>query len=286
MADIHTRMAELRDIIPEKDLDSPRLYRFLISTPGMKGDGLDIPIDSWDLSRFRKHPNVLVNHDIFDLPIGRAENVWTDDAGLWADVRFSNSYPKAVEVRNLIDEGILSSTSVNFRPHNVDRSTGQPERTELVELSIVSVPEDADVMMARSMWGWHGQAWQSVLPPGNYPVTGIGDIELLRAYTSDRTVDPFHDLPKLDFSALLKKIQASDNNSPDMGEMELTFRDALRDIREMAGQLSQLGATDATTREAQDTIVALRVLLRIDEPAETDAPEPDYSELLALIGAH
>ena len=152
MDHIYTRMAELDSV--RQDAQERNLYRFLISTPGIKGDGLDIPINTWDLSRFQKHPNVLVNHNIMELPIGRAENVWTDDTGLWADVRFSNSNPRAIEVRGLIDEGILSSTSVNFRPHNVDRKTGQPERTELVELSIVSVPEDADVLMARSMWPW------------------------------------------------------------------------------------------------------------------------------------
>lgn len=248
MADIYTRQAELTDV--RQDAEQRNIYRFLVSTPGKKGDGLDIPVESWDLSRFTKHPNVLLNHNIMELPIGRAEKVWTDETGLWADVRFSNSNPKALEVRGLIDEGILSSTSVNFRPHDVDRQTGQPERTELVELSIVSVPEDADVLMARSMWHFENQI----------------DHEAI-------------------IEAILTKINAPDNDTPDMGELELEFRDALRNVRHLAGQLSQLGVSDESTRETQDAIVALRVLLRIDEPNETDAQETDYSDLLALIGA-
>ena len=130
--------------------DGKQTYRFLVSTPGRKGDGMDIPVEAWDLDRYRRHPNVLLNHDIHSLPIGRGERVWTDRRGLWADIRFSDSSPVAREVVSLIEEGILSSTSVNFRPHDVDRRTGRVGRAELIEISMVSVPEDASVLIQRA----------------------------------------------------------------------------------------------------------------------------------------
>ena len=130
--------------------DGKQTYRFLVSTPGRKGDGMDIPVEAWDLARYRQHPGVLLNHNIMELPIGRAERVWTDDTGLWADIRFSDSSPVAREVVSLIEEGILSSTSVNFRPHDVDRRTGRVGRAELIEISMVSVPEDASVLLQRA----------------------------------------------------------------------------------------------------------------------------------------
>lgn len=247
MVETFTRIAGLDSVRQEGEHN---LYRFLISTPGMKGDGLDIPVDSWDLSRFQKHPNVLINHDIFSLPVGTAENVWTDDTGLWADVRFSNSYGPARDVRGLIDEGILSSTSVNFRPHDVDRQTGKPERTELVELSIVSVPEDADVMMARSMW----KTWAPV--------------EL--------------QTPRLSVSAIWDELK-----NADIGELEWHLRDSLGDVRALLSRIGETGLSDDLKRDAQDTIVALRVLM--DLPGDDDNVEEqdvviDLSQFPNLTG--
>ena len=253
MTETFTRLAELDSV--RQDQQERNIYRFRISTPGMKGDGLDIPLDSWDLSRFTKHPNVLLNHNIMELPIGRAENVWTTEDGLWADVRFSGTNPKALEVRGLIDEGIMSSTSVNFRPHNVDRQTGQPERTELVELSIVSVPEDADVMMARSMWG------------------AFAPVETVNMAT-----------PRLSVQTIWDTIKEAD-----IADLEWHMKDSLGDVRALAGRVSGLGLSDDLQREVQDTIVALRVLFDTQEESiELDADEVitiDLSKYPALTGA-
>ena len=131
-------------------IDGKETYRFLVSTPGRKGDNLDIPVEAWDLERYRRHPGVLLNHDVHSLPIGRSERIWTDRRGLWADIRFSDSSPVGREVVSLIEEGILESTSVNFRTHDVDRQTGRVGRAELIEISMVSVPEDASVLLQRA----------------------------------------------------------------------------------------------------------------------------------------
>ena len=247
MEQLHTRMAGLSE--RRIDDDDRAIYRYRISTPGLKGDGLDLPNESWDLERFRKHPTVLYNHDIRNmLPIGRAERVWMEDDGLWADVLLDVDDPEAARIAGKIDRGFLSGISVNFRPHNVNRQTKRPERTEMMELSIVSVPEDADVMMARSMMPYY-----------------VGN-------------------PRLSVQAIWEEIKAAD-----IADLELHMKDSLGDVRALAGRISELSTSDDLDREIQDTIVALRVLCQRNHddkqpPAEDAVITIDLSQFPALTG--
>ncbi len=139
----YQRQAALVEQLPGSD---PARFRFLASTTALQADGMAIPSQAWDLSRYRRHGPVLLNHRLDSLPIGRAERVWTDPRGLWADIVLDEHDPTAAQVAGKIRRGYITGVSVNFRVHKRQGST--VERCELVEISVVSVPEDAGVELA------------------------------------------------------------------------------------------------------------------------------------------
>lgn len=136
----YQRQASLVEQLPGSD---PARFRFLASTPDLQADGWAIPPEAWDLTRFLRHPMILLNHRIDSLPIGRATSVWTTSKGLWMDVELDPEDPIAVKITSKIRRGYISGVSVNFRVKQNKGST--VTRCELIECSIVSIGEDAGV---------------------------------------------------------------------------------------------------------------------------------------------
>ena len=101
------------------------------------------------LTNYRKNPIVLFNHQT-GLPIARAERIGLDDSGrLTARAEFPSAgiSSDSDRIYGLIKEGILNAASVSLKPvKSVPIDLEKPfggrryEETELLELSIVSVP--------------------------------------------------------------------------------------------------------------------------------------------------
>jgi HK97 family phage prohead protease len=127
------------------------LFTFVGSTPKVDRAGDSIkPV--WDLEAYRRNPVFLYQHDHDALPIGRAENVYLDGDALKFDIRFvpGDIYPHAETVRRMYEEGFMSAVSVGFRPlaSSLNDSGGVDfAASELLELSAVSVPCNADALL-------------------------------------------------------------------------------------------------------------------------------------------
>lgn len=123
--------------------------RFVASTEGVKRDGHDLRADDWDLSRYRSNPVILWSHGLLsDIPpIGRAE-VSIEDRRLMADVTFDQNDPFARMVEAKYRSGFMSGVSVNW---DTDRTT---KKNELIEISAVPIPLDADALIQRTQRGY------------------------------------------------------------------------------------------------------------------------------------
>lgn len=102
----------------------------------------------WILENFLKNPVILLNHNSWSLPIGKALRVEPSDDGLIFDIQLSKTYEKAKEVMGLIKEGIMNAWSVGFIviEGQVPGSDYTINRMELLELSAVTIPANPNAL--------------------------------------------------------------------------------------------------------------------------------------------
>ncbi|MFO0607276.1 MAG: HK97 family phage prohead protease [Polyangiales bacterium] len=108
----------------------------------------------WQLDAYAANPVVLYAHECDELPIGKAENVRVESGQLLATLRFVSGdvNPKAEQVWQLIQEGVLRAVSVGFIPHTyrwekqADREVLVLTDNELVEISVVPVPANPEAL--------------------------------------------------------------------------------------------------------------------------------------------
>lgn len=95
----------------------------------------------WNLKNFKNNPVLLYMHD-HTKPIGKATRVWLDKSGASPMLKFKGFISDATEelkgYRKLVEDGILNSFSVGFRPLEMDGN--EITKAELFEISLVSVP--------------------------------------------------------------------------------------------------------------------------------------------------
>lgn len=110
--------------------------------------------NGWDLKNFKKNPILLWMHD-HTKPLGKATRVWLDKSGSKPILMFKGVISDATDYGKaaiqLMEEGILNSFSVGFRPLEIDGNT--ITKSELFEISLVSVPAnpEARLLAAKSL---------------------------------------------------------------------------------------------------------------------------------------
>lgn len=111
-----------------------------------------VKADGWSLKNFKNNPILLWMHD-HTKPLGKASRVWVDKTA--SQLKFKGMISDATEwgraALQLIDEGILNSFSVGFRPLEMDGNT--ITKAELFEISLVTVPAnpEARLLAAKSL---------------------------------------------------------------------------------------------------------------------------------------
>lgn len=102
----------------------------------------------WDLKNFKKNPILLYMHD-HTKPIGKATRVWLDKTGAKPLLKFKGYISDATEelkgYKRLMEDGILNSFSVGFRPLEMDGN--EITKSELFEISLVSVPANPEARL-------------------------------------------------------------------------------------------------------------------------------------------
>jgi HK97 family phage prohead protease len=127
------------------------VYTFTGSTDTVDRVG-DVVEQNWDLENYKKNPVLLYAHDYSQLPIGRT-NPYMDQGKLKFDVEFvpKEIYPFAGTVEAMVELGFLNAVSVGFKPLDMDGT--RIKRSELLELSIVPIPANAEALIERKGMG-------------------------------------------------------------------------------------------------------------------------------------
>jgi HK97 family phage prohead protease len=122
------------------------IYEFIASTSSVDRQGDSIDQNGWELENFQKNPVILFAHNYSELPIAKAVEVIKGESTLTIRIKFASeeANPKAQQVKNLVDEGILNTTSVGFIQK--ERNGNIITKAELLEVSIVPVPANAEAL--------------------------------------------------------------------------------------------------------------------------------------------
>ena len=162
-------MAENQDNILRRQIDNVefrrideenRMVEFVASTSAVDSYGTVLPVDKWDLSRFRKNGVIGYQHDLYygsdpDNVIGRGEAFVEEDA-LMVRIYFEPAElnKRADKIFRKIQFGSISAVSVGFQP-NAAGHWGRKEDGEdpeiyyyngqtLLEVSVVNIPSNPD----------------------------------------------------------------------------------------------------------------------------------------------
>ena len=130
--------------------ESPIRFVASSATPDRVGDRV-FP-KGMDLANFEKNPIVLFNHE-HESPIGTAR-VWVEGEKLLMEPVFSDASETARETAALVRQGVLKAVSIGFMPLEVEPNDSggfDITKSELLEVSIVSVPMNPEAIRVKSM---------------------------------------------------------------------------------------------------------------------------------------
>lgn len=159
----------LQDVYVEvKEVDDKeRTITAIGSKEFVDRDGDIVKIDGINLKNYKKNPVVLLNHNYHDFPIAKAvgRKAWKEDNRLMFKIQFApdDSNPKSDIAYKLYKGGYMSAFSIGFIPNfeKVEYPEKHPKgarrifhESELLEISAVSVPANAEALMAGVNKAW------------------------------------------------------------------------------------------------------------------------------------
>jgi HK97 family phage prohead protease len=144
----------------DKASKSDDLLSFVASDESPDRHGDIVRAAGWDLKQYRRNPIVLFGHD-HSLPVGVTRKLGLEKSQLLAGIKLANEGTSEFidTLRRLVDQQIVRAVSVGFRvtaeptyirdPKN-DRVVGlEFNGTELLEISLVTVPANANALSAK-----------------------------------------------------------------------------------------------------------------------------------------
>ena len=137
--------------------DGNREFVATISTDDVDRDGDIIDPKGIDLKNYKDNPIILLQHEAWDLPIGKATTIqkFTNGgrSGIMAKGLIAEGTQRAEEAFSLMQQGILSKTSIGFgivdsrEPTDEERKSKKGlkrviTKSEMYEFSIVAIPSN------------------------------------------------------------------------------------------------------------------------------------------------
>ena len=110
----------------------------------------DIVHQDFDLKGFKKNPVFLDSHNYGSIEsiIGKVSKVSVKDGKLQGDIEFATQNPRGALAAYLAEGGFLNTTSIGFIPREFN-DKGEILKSELLEVSAVSVPANADAQFEK-----------------------------------------------------------------------------------------------------------------------------------------
>jgi len=110
--------------------------------------GFRTDVDGIDLTRFKKNPVMLYNHNPLQV-IGKWKAISVENGQLTAEPVFDMEDPFAAEIARKVEDGFIKGCSMGLMITQITKSKGIDVATEskLLEASIVSIPADENALV-------------------------------------------------------------------------------------------------------------------------------------------
>jgi HK97 family phage prohead protease len=178
-----------------------RRVRFVVTTDTPDRERDVIVPAGIDLTNFLRNPVIPFAHDYRSLPVGRAVEVARSEHGIEMVIEFATAdlNPMAEYVYRMVKAGFLRGASVGFRPlewtFNEDRKGYDYIRCELLEVSVVPVPANAEALMAASfdedralLKAWAQRALDAIEADEEAVAKGVSPKDVSRSIDDDEEV--------------------------------------------------------------------------------------------------
>jgi hypothetical protein len=170
MADI-LKHAHIARFAREPNASEVREITFVASDESVDSYGDIVRAAGWELKRFLANPVLLFAHNNHEPPIGSVIDIGVKGGELIARAKFlpAGVYDKADIVWSAIEQGALRATSVGFMPTKMPNEIKDAEGNwtggyefigqELMELSVVPVPANANALAVARKAGMTPEQW-------------------------------------------------------------------------------------------------------------------------------
>ena len=124
-------------------------FDVIMSTDSVDRHG-EVVEQNWDLKPFKKNSVFLDSHNYNSIEhiLGKVNKSKVKDNKLQGEIEFMLDNPKGLLAYNMAKGGFLNATSVGFIPLEFS-DEGQIMKSELLELSAVSVPANPEALLAK-----------------------------------------------------------------------------------------------------------------------------------------
>lgn len=146
----------------------------IFSTEQINRYGYRVLTDGIDVSDFEKNPVLMLNHDTYNLPIGKIENLRKEGGKLIGTPVFDEGDERAMSVKRKLEGGFLNASSIHFSTietsiNKLHLLKGQTRPTvtksSLVEISIATIPGNAGAVKLNLD---EGESLDTILPELNF----------------------------------------------------------------------------------------------------------------------
>lgn len=145
-------------LVAKAEGDAPSdVFTFRATSEAVDRQGEVVTADGWEMKNFLANPVILDSHQYSGIEniVGRAVRLERVGDAWEADIKF-NASPRGQLAKTLVESGDLSAVSVGFKPIKIEqgKAAGDPPRhtqKELLEISVVPVPANADAVRLRSV---------------------------------------------------------------------------------------------------------------------------------------
>ncbi len=163
------------------------LFHATFSTDSEDRHG-DVVVQNWVLKNFKANPVYLDSHNYGSIEhiIGKVKNLSTINGKLEGDIVFALSNPKGQMAMEMARDGFLNASSVGFIPLEFDNTFTKILKSELLEISAVSVPANQDATYDKK----DAKSKRQITKDGSTEIIEPDDSEEERKEDKEEIVEP------------------------------------------------------------------------------------------------
>lgn len=146
-------MVDVNAVFTKSADEKPKRFHAVLSSAKEDRHG-EVVRQNFSLSNFKKNPVVIDSHQydtIFNI-LGKMTKVGVKDGSLQGDIEFATMTMAGFMAELMVEQGFVNAVSIGFMPMDFGEK-GEITKSELLEVSLVSVPANAEALIEKAFKG-------------------------------------------------------------------------------------------------------------------------------------